>query len=98
MYMVSVGKPHGMRPLESSKRKGEDSIKTDHEYVCCNNVNLIWVLGFGSRRGLGIFLSTTASRTALRLTQPPNQWVPEALSLGTKRPGREVDHSSLVKE
>jgi hypothetical protein len=27
-------------------------------------------------------------------TQPPIQWVPGALSLGVKQPGREVDHSS----
>jgi hypothetical protein len=40
----------------------------------------IGVLGFDSRRGLGIFLFTAASRTALGLTQPPIQWVPEALS------------------
>jgi hypothetical protein len=26
-------------------------------------------------------------------TQPPTQCVPGALSLGVKRPGREVDHS-----
>jgi hypothetical protein len=26
-------------------------------------------------------------------TQPPIQWVPGALSLGIKRPGRETDHS-----
>jgi hypothetical protein len=50
-------------------------------------------LGFESRRGLGIFLFTTASRTALGTTQPPIQWVPGALSLGVKRPGREVDNS-----
>jgi hypothetical protein len=43
--------------------------------------------------GLGIFLFTTASRTALGPTQPPIQWVLEALSLGVKRPGRETDHS-----
>jgi hypothetical protein len=53
----------------------------------------IGVLGFGSRRGLGIFLFTTVTRTALGPTQPPIQWVPEALSLGVKRPGREADHS-----
>jgi hypothetical protein len=31
----------------------------------------IEVLGFDSRGGLGIFLFTIASRTALELTQPP---------------------------
>jgi hypothetical protein len=41
----------------------------------------------------GIFLLTTASRTALGLTQPPIQWVAGALSLGVKRPGREDDSS-----
>jgi hypothetical protein len=33
------------------------------------------------------------SRPALGPTQPPIQWVPGALSLGVKRPGREADHS-----
>jgi hypothetical protein len=46
-----------------------------------------------SRRGLGIFLFTTASRTVLGPTQPPIQWVPGAFSLGVKRPRREADHS-----
>jgi hypothetical protein len=50
--------------------------------------------GFDSRKGLGIFLFTTASRPALGPTQPPIQWEPGALSLGIKRPGRENDHSS----
>jgi hypothetical protein len=40
------------------------------------------VLGFDSRRRLGIFLFTTSSRTALGPTQPPIQWVPGALSVG----------------
>jgi hypothetical protein len=35
-------------------------------------------------------------------TQPPIQWVPKALSLGVKRPGRKTDHSpsssAVVKE
>jgi hypothetical protein len=53
----------------------------------------IGVLGFDSRRGLGIFLFT-ASRTALSPTQPHIQRVPGALSLGVKRPGREADHPS----
>jgi hypothetical protein len=59
------------------------------------------VLGFDSRRGLGIFF-TTASRTALGPTQPPILWVPGVLSLRVKRPGRETDHlpptSAEVKE
>jgi hypothetical protein len=52
-------------------------------------------LGYGldDRQGLGIFLFTTASRTALGPTQPPIQRVRGALSLGVKRPERESDHS-----
>jgi hypothetical protein len=46
-----------------------------------------------SRRGLGIFHFTTASRTVLRPTQPPIQWILGAISLGVKRPVREADHS-----
>jgi hypothetical protein len=53
----------------------------------------IGVLGFDSRRGLGIFLFTIASRTALGPTQPPIQCVPGALSLGVKRLRCEADHS-----
>jgi hypothetical protein len=34
------------------------------------------------------------SRMALGPTQSPIHWVPGALSLGVKRPGREADHSS----
>jgi hypothetical protein len=49
--------------------------------------------GFDSRQELGIFLFATASRPALGPTQPPIQWVPEALSLGVKRPGHEADQS-----
>jgi hypothetical protein len=41
---------------------------------------------------VGIFLFTTASRTALGPTQPLIQWVQGALSLRVKRPGREADH------
>jgi hypothetical protein len=62
----------------------------------------IGVLGFYSWRGLGIFLFTTASRTALGTTQPPIQWVPGAISLRVKRPGSISDHlppsSTEVKE
>jgi hypothetical protein len=53
----------------------------------------IGILGFVSRQGLGIFLFTTASKTALGSTQPSIQWIKGALSLGVKRPWRESDHS-----
>jgi hypothetical protein len=64
-----------------------------HDSLCCI------ALGYGldgrvfeSRQGMGIVLFT-ASRPALGLTQPPVQWVPGALLLGTKWPRREADHS-----
>jgi hypothetical protein len=53
----------------------------------------IWVLGFDSWWGLGIFLFTTMSRMAVGPTQPPIQLVPGALSLGVMHPGHEADHS-----
>jgi hypothetical protein len=49
--------------------------------------------GFDARRGLGIFLFSTASRRALGPTQHPIQWVPVAPSPEVKWPGREADHS-----
>jgi hypothetical protein len=51
--------------------------------------------GFEARQGLGIFLFTTASRTALEPTQPPIQWVSRALPLEVKRAGCEADYSPL---
>jgi hypothetical protein len=38
------------------------------------------------------FLFSTGARPALDLTQPPNQWVLEALSPGIKHPEHEPDH------
>jgi hypothetical protein len=66
--------------------------------LACNlEVLRFGVLGFDSRRGLGIFLFTTASRTSLGPTQPPIQWVPGVLSLGVKRPGVKLTtHLHLV--
>jgi hypothetical protein len=48
---------------------------------------------FESRQGLGIFLFTTATIPALEPAQLSIEWLPGALSLGLKRPGRETDHS-----
>jgi hypothetical protein len=48
---------------------------------------------FASPGGGKNFLFSTSSRPALGSTQPPIQWVPGALSMGVKRPGREADHS-----
>jgi hypothetical protein len=45
--------------------------------------------GFESQQGLGMYLFTTASRTALGPSQHPTQWVPGALSLEVNRPVRE---------
>jgi hypothetical protein len=47
---------------------------------------------FDSRQGLGIFLFTTASRSALDRIQPPIQWVIYNFSLGVKPPGREANY------
>jgi hypothetical protein len=43
---------------------------------------------------MGSFLFVTASRPALRPTQPHIQWVPAVLTVGIKRPEDEVDNSS----
>jgi hypothetical protein len=54
---------------------------------------MIGVLWFDSWWGLGIFLFTTMSRTALGPTWPPIQWVLGSLSLGVKQLECEADHS-----
>jgi len=41
----------------------------------------------------GNSLFDTVSTPALGSTQPPIQWVPGAVQLVIKRPGREADHS-----
>jgi hypothetical protein len=76
----------------SVKRKHRDNFTFTFTllYLRAGWLGVLW---FDSRRGLGIFLFTTVSRTTLGPTQPPIQWVPGALSLGIKRPGREAGHS-----
>jgi hypothetical protein len=51
----------------------------------------IGVLGFDSRRELGISLHHRVQNGSG--THPPIEWVPRALSLGVKHLGREADHS-----
>jgi hypothetical protein len=59
--------------------------------ICCWAMGwTIGVLGFDSQWGLGIFLFTTMSRTALGSTQPPIQWVPWALPLGVSGQGMKL--------
>jgi hypothetical protein len=79
-YNILVGKPEGKEPNSSVG-------------IALGYGLAVGVLGFDSRLGLGIFLFTAASRTALPPTQPPTQLVRGVLSLGVKRPGREADHS-----
>jgi hypothetical protein len=43
-----------------------------------------------------LFLFTTASRPALRPTQPSVQWVPGVVTPEVKTPRREADHSHIV--
>jgi hypothetical protein len=86
----------------SDKRKHRDNFTLPYLRSViaqsAHRLNMGWtigVLGFDFRRGLGIFLFTIVSRTALEPTQPPIQWVWGVLSLGIKRPGREADHLPL---
>jgi hypothetical protein len=53
-----------------------------------------WTIGGSSPgRGWEFFCVPPRPDRLWGLTQPPIQWVPGALSLGVKRPGREADHS-----
>jgi hypothetical protein len=54
--------------------------------------------GVGVRVPVGSGVFSTSSRPAPGSTQPPTQWIPGALSLGVKRPGREADHSRINAE
>jgi hypothetical protein len=65
------------------------------QYTYSNNIKYL-IAGWSGVRvpvGVGNYLLTTASRTALGPTHLPIRWVPGALFLGLKRPGREADHS-----
>lgn len=51
-------------------------------------------LDFNFHQGQEMFLLSTASRLAVRLTQSPIQRILDALSQGVKWMGHELDHSS----
>jgi hypothetical protein len=64
----------------------------DYEFLKDDLVSWSW-LDFRRHIWGSILNFTIESRPALWPTQPPIQWVPGALSLGVKLPGREADHS-----
>jgi len=74
----------------------EGSVQLQVSY--CSMGWTIGILGFDSWWGLGIFLFTTASKTALGPTHPPIQWLPGTLSLGVKRPRSDADHSPTSRD
>jgi hypothetical protein len=97
--MEVSGQLHAPAALLPTVHKYNGQYTTMHSAVKAQSV---WRLGYGLEdrgstvrfpAGMGIFLFTTVSRTALRPTQPPIQWVQGDHSLGVKRPRREADHS-----
>jgi hypothetical protein len=69
---------------------GKDSLLLLSPTRNASSLHFAYILN--SQKGLRIFF-TTVSTLALGPTKPPIQWMPGALSLGVKRPGREADHS-----
>jgi hypothetical protein len=54
-------------------------------------INVGIATGYGLERQ-EILVSCIATRRVLGSAQPPVRWVPVGLSLGVKRPGREIEH------
>jgi hypothetical protein len=52
-----------------------------------------WMIGIRFPAGAGNFSLNHRIQNGSGPTQPPIQWVPGALSLWVKQPGREADHS-----
>jgi hypothetical protein len=93
LFLVTWSTSATLRPTSARAPLVYRSISRNLASVCIALGYGLDDRGFESRQGLGIFLFTTASRTALGPTQPPIQWVPGAVSLGVKQPVREGDHS-----
>jgi hypothetical protein len=62
-------------------------------YEVKNNPRNKTIFSRSKELGLGIFLFTTVSGPALWPIQPPNQWIPGALSLEVKWPVHEANYS-----
>jgi hypothetical protein len=75
------------------------NIYNHNSQVHCSSVGIALGYGLDGRGSRVRFLAGAGNFSlhhrvpALGPTQPPIQWVPRALSLGVKRPGREADHS-----
>jgi len=90
IYLVAFGSNAMNKYTYGEGRMFVKIISRYNDYVTAWTIG---VLGFVSRRGLRIFLFTTASKSALGPTSVPIQWLPRVPSLGIKRPECEVDHS-----
>jgi hypothetical protein len=104
MWQVKLNLPHWFNWHTGRKRFNECHIKETLLMKMSKTVSLTWstqpklywvlfwwimtsdLLNYCSSDNL--YISFT-----LGPTQPPIQWLPGALSLGVKRPGREADHS-----
>jgi hypothetical protein len=88
---LKEGAVEGVRAQSPQDRPSHKSV------TICFVITLLrvtsWTAEFQFLVGESIYLSSTASRPALRPTQPPIQWTPESLSPGVKRLGHEADHS-----
>jgi hypothetical protein len=85
--------------ISSFRKKESVLISYAHILNLIGNMPGAGVAQIGVRfpEGAGIsFLSATASRPAVRPTQPPVQWV-LAFFLGVRRPGHEVYQSPLCR-
>jgi hypothetical protein len=56
-----------------------------------------WTTEIRFSEGTGLFLFATASRSNLGPTEPPIQWVSEAISTGINWPERGADHSPPLR-
>jgi hypothetical protein len=100
---MSVGTKKSQEKLKSDQSVlYSTEFRTDYSSVTVSQGSVVGiVIAYGlDDRGVGVrvlvksrIFSSHRLRPALGPTQARVQWVPGALSLGVKRPGREVDYS-----